>query len=75
LRNTSVIEADQVFTIEPGCYFIDEKLALLEGSTLAGRVRWPLVRALKDFGGVRIEDDVVVRAQGIDNLTRTVLPR
>jgi Xaa-Pro dipeptidase len=76
LRNTSVIEPDQCFTIEPGCYFIPEKLDLLRASSLSGRVSWKLVGELAKLGGVRIEDDVVVRAagEGIANLTRTVLP-
>ena len=30
--------------------------------------------ALAAFGGIRIEDDVVVQDQGIRNLTREVLP-
>jgi Xaa-Pro dipeptidase len=76
LRNTSVIEPEQCFTIEPGCYFIPEKLDVLRGSPLAGRVDWRLVGELGKLGGVRIEDDVVVKpaGEGIANLTRTVLP-
>ena len=76
LRNTTVIAPDQVFTIEPGCYFIDEKLDELRAGPLAGRADWKLIDALRGLGGVRVEDDVVVRAagQGIDNLTRAALP-
>jgi Xaa-Pro dipeptidase len=76
LRNTTVIAPEQVFTIEPGCYFIDEKLDELKATPLAGRADWKLIDALRGLGGVRIEDDVVVRAagQGIDNLTRDALP-
>lgn len=77
LRNTRVIEAGQVFTIEPGLYFIDALLRPLREGDGAGRVDWKLVDALAPFGGIRIEDDVVVTGPGagaIDNLTRTVLP-
>ena len=71
LRNTSQIEPGQVFTIEPGIYFID---ALLEPLRSSPDIDWALVDALSALGGVRIEDDVVVREQGIRNLTREVLP-
>ena len=72
LRNTSTISKDQVFTIEPGIYFIDALLAPLRNSP---DIDWKLVDALAAFGGVRIEDDVVVTDTGIRNLTREVLPQ
>lgn len=72
LRNTTHIAEDQVFTIEPGIYFIDALLAPLRNSP---DIDWKLVDALAALGGVRIEDDVVVRANGIRNLTREVLPQ
>ena len=71
LRNTTRIAEGQVFTIEPGFYFIDALLAPLRSSS---DVDWKLVDALAQFGGVRIEDDVVVRKDGIRNLTRESLP-
>ncbi len=70
LRNTSLIEAGQVFTIEPGCYFIEQLLAPLRADDRAGLLDWTLVDRLTRFGGVRIEDDVVVGDTGIRNLTR-----
>lgn len=70
LRNTSVIEAGQVVTIEPGCYVIDGLLAPLRADDRAALLDWTLIEALRPFGGVRIEDDVVVTANGIRNLTR-----
>ena len=79
LRNTRVIEAGQTFTIEPGLYFIDALLRPLREGAGAARVDWRLVDALTPFGGIRIEDDVVVTGAtgggaAIDNLTRAVLP-
>src|SRR5262249_1241168 len=71
LRNTTVVAEDQVFTIEPGIYFIDALLAPLRASP---GIDWKLVDALALFGGVRIEDDVVVQPGGLRNLTREALP-
>ena len=72
LRNTSIIAPDQVFTIEPGIYFIEMLLAPLRAKEK--RIDWALVGELAKLGGIRIEDDVRVRPQGIDNLTRQVIP-
>ena len=74
LRNTSTIEAAQVFTIEPGCYFIPSLMTELRASPIASDLDWRLLDALVPFGGVRIEDDCHVLAQGIDNMTRAYLP-
>ena len=76
LRNTSTIEVGQVFTIEPGIYFIEPLLEELKASENARMVDWKLVDALAPLGGVRIEDDLVVTrgAEATRNLTRAVLP-
>jgi Xaa-Pro dipeptidase len=70
LRLTRVIEPRQVFTIEPGLYFIESLLAELRKSENAKHVRWEKVEAFRKFGGIRIEDDLAVTANGSENLTR-----
>ena len=70
LRNTSVIEVGQVFTIEPGLYVIDALVAPLRAGDHAGLVDWAALDEVRPFGGIRIEDNVVVEARGIRNLTR-----
>ena len=74
LRNTSRIEEGQVFTIEPGLYFIDGLLAGLRGRPEGKLVDWNIVEALAPLGGIRIEDDLLVTESGARNLTREVLP-
>ncbi len=73
LRNTTVIEVDHVFTVEPGCYVIEQLLAPLRADDRAALLDWGRVDRLARFGGVRIEDDVVVGATGVRNLTREQL--
>jgi Xaa-Pro dipeptidase len=76
LRNTSTITQGQVFTIEPGVYFIDPLLAKLRASENSKYVAWPLVEELRKLGGIRIEDDLVVTGgtSATRNLTRECLP-
>lgn len=74
LRNTTKIEVGQTFTIEPGLYFIDGLLRELRGKPEGELVDWQLVDALTPFGGIRIEDDILVHESGVRNFTREVLP-
>lgn len=70
LRMTRTVEATQVFTIEPGLYFIPQLLDALRREASAAEVNWALVDQLRPFGGIRIEDNVIVTAAGTENLTR-----
>ena len=70
LRNLRPVEVGNVFTIEPGIYFIDQLLGELRQSPEGRDVNWSAVESLVPFGGVRIEDDVAVAEDGVDNLTR-----
>ena len=73
LRFTREIENDQVFTIEPGLYFIDSLLA--EAKQDNAPVNWQNVEALHPYGGIRLEDNVRVLADGCENLTRDAYAR
>ncbi len=70
LRNTSTIEIGQVFTIEPGLYIIAALVDPLRVDDRAGLLDWGAIDELRPFGGIRVEDNVVVQAHGIRNLTR-----
>lgn len=74
LRNTSTVSAGQVFTIEPGCYFVPSLLADLKAMPVGASFDWALVEGLVAFGGVRIEDDLRVIEGGVENMTRAFLP-
>lgn len=70
LRLTRTLEEDQVVTIEPGLYAIDMLQENLQGTPAYGMVNQERVAWLRAFGGIRIEDDVRVMANGAENLTR-----
>ena len=70
LRLTRIIDPRMVFTIEPGLYFIESLLADLQAGDNARYVNWTKVDEFRKFGGIRIEDDVVVTDKGHVNLTR-----
>jgi len=78
LRNTSPIAERQVFTVEPGIYFITALVEKLRQSPDASLVNFRLVDELAPLGGVRIEDNVVVLTKDsktpVRNLTREHLP-
>ena len=73
LRTTRRIESGQVFTIEPGIYFIEMLLRTHRSGKTAELFDWPLVDRLTPFGGARIEDNVVVTEDGHRNLSRPYL--
>ncbi|MCC6406739.1 MAG: Xaa-Pro dipeptidase, partial [Planctomycetes bacterium] len=70
LRTTRTVEEHQVFTIEPGVYFIPMLLREHRSGPNAALFDWKSIDRLTPFGGVRIEDNVVVTRDGHRNLTR-----
>ena len=70
LRMTRVLEPGMVVTIEPGLYFIDMLLAELRDQPVSNDIDWAKVDAFRQYGGIRIEDDVVCTDGAPENLTR-----
>jgi Xaa-Pro dipeptidase len=70
LRLTRRLDAGFVVTMEPGLYFIDPLLKAARAGPRSADIDWSRVDALRPFGGIRIEDDLLVTQNGCENLTR-----
>lgn len=73
LRVDLPLQTGYAMTVEPGIYFIP---ALLRDQTkraeLKDAVDWDRVDALLDFGGIRLEDNVLITGSGCEVLTSRV---
>jgi Xaa-Pro dipeptidase len=72
LSTARVLEEGMVLTNEPGCYFIDALLdAALADPVKSQFINPQALARFRGFGGVRLEDVVLVKAagQGAENLT------
>lgn len=65
LRLAKALEPGFVITIEPGLYFIPELIDGWKGERkLADYIDYDAVEKYREFGGIRIEDDVLLTEQG-----------
>jgi Xaa-Pro aminopeptidase len=73
LRVDLPLEPGHVFTVEPGIYFVP---ALLEDADFRERYRdavdWERAEAMLGFGGIRIENNVLITGEGNEVLTADV---
>ncbi len=73
LRLGKELKAGFVITVEPGCYFIPALIDKWKAeSKCAEFINFDLVETYKDFGGIRIEDDVLVTDDGYRILGRPI---
>jgi Xaa-Pro dipeptidase len=75
LRTTRDIDTGQVFTVEPGLYFIPMLLRPFRDNEHKAQFNWTLIDELTPCGGIRIEDNLLVTTTGHRNLTRPHLPQ
>jgi len=64
------LQESYLMTVEPGLYFIQTLLDQPSSrEKYRDQVQWSEVEKWKDFGGIRLEDDILITAQGPENLT------
>ncbi|XP_067105640.1 xaa-Pro dipeptidase [Osmerus mordax] len=70
LRMGRLVRERMVLTVEPGIYFINHLLdQALANPAQNGFINNQVLARFRGFGGVRIEDDIAVTANGVELLT------
>ncbi len=73
LRLAKPLKPGHVLTVEPGIYFIPELIDLWRGENkFTDFINYDRLESYKDFGGIRIEDDVLVTDKGSRVLGRPI---
>ncbi|MCW8354548.1 MULTISPECIES: Xaa-Pro dipeptidase [Marinomonas] len=71
LRLTRTLEKNMVVTIEPGLYFIPMLIEKMQAEMVNHGCDMARIQHFMPYGGIRIEDNVVVKDDLPENLTRT----
>jgi len=76
LRLAKTLQPGYVFTVEPGIYFIPELIDMWNNQkTNEEFINYDKVEEYRDFGGIRIEDDVLVTEDGFRVLGTKPIPK
>jgi Xaa-Pro aminopeptidase len=75
LRMGRMLKPGHVLTVEPGCYFIPALIDQWEAEgTNKDFINFDALKAYRTFGGIRLEDDIVVTENGCRMLGSKRLP-
>jgi len=71
LRMNRPLKAHMVLTNEPGCYFIEALLVPAMDDPVKGKHlnKKLILEEYMDFGGVRLEEDLIITKTGCENMT------
>ena len=76
LRLAKTLQSGFVFTIEPGIYFIPELIDMWkQENKFSEYINYDKVEEYRNFGGIRIEDDVLVTEEGFRVLGSKPIPK
>ena len=76
LRLAKMLQTGFVFTIEPGIYFIPELIDMWkQENKFSEYINYDKVEEYRNFGGIRIEDDVLVTEEGFRVLGSKPIPK
>ena len=74
-KSNNILENGMFITVEPGIYFIDFLMDEAESSTVLQKyINVEELEKYRGFGGVRIEDDVMIGEDSVESY-QMVLPR
>jgi len=76
LRLAKALQSGYVFTVEPGIYFIPELIDMWKKQNRHEEfINYDKVEEYRDFGGIRIEDNVLVTENGFRVLGTKPIPK
>jgi len=75
LRLTRTLEENMVITIEPGLYFIPMLIEKMQANIPQHGCDMTRIQHFMPYGGIRIEDNVVVKSAQPENLTRNAFEK
>lgn len=72
LRCTRILQAGMVLTIEPGLYFIETLLTPWREGQFSKYFNWHKIASFMPYGGIRIEDNIIIYENKVENMTRNL---